>query len=256
MNDYDINSLIDTKLSKRSKDIRLESIKISKANGGYHYGGSFSSAEILITLYDKILTDEDKFILSKGHACWVYYVLLQERGFNPVLEGHPHLDLQNGVHWTTGSEGHGFPAGIGIAFAMKQMKKKGKVYVLMGDGECQEGTTWESLLLASHLELDNLVIIVDYNKIQGSGYVKDILPMESILSVVNSLNWEMMEVNGHDLRSIENTIKNMSKDKTPKFIFAHTVKGKGVSYMENAPEWHAKWPDQEHEKIAIDELSK
>ena len=105
MSDYDINSLIDTKLSKRSKDIRLESIKISKANGGYHYGGSFSSAEIFTTLYDKILTDDDKFILSKGHACWVYYVLLRE-GFNPVLEGHPHLDLQNGVHWTTGSEGH------------------------------------------------------------------------------------------------------------------------------------------------------
>ena len=256
MSDYDIDSLIDTKLSKRSKDIRLESIKISKANGGYHYGGSFSSAEILITLYDKILTDEDKFILSKGHACWVYYVLLQERGFNPVLEGHPHLDLQNGVHWTTGSEGHGFPAGIGIAFAMKQMKKKGKVYVLMGDGECQEGTTWESLLLASHLELDNLVIIVDYNKIQGSGYVTDILPMESILSVVNSLNWEMMEVNGHDLDDIENTIKNMNESNKPKFVFAHTVKGKGVSYMENEPAWHAKWPDPEHEKIAIEELSK
>ncbi len=256
MNDYDIDSLINTKLSKRSKDIRLDSIKISKANGGYHYGGSFSSAEILITLYDKILNDDDKFILSKGHACWVYYVLLQERGFDPVLEGHPHLDLQNGVHWTTGSEGHGFPAGIGIAFAMKQMKKKGKVYVLMGDGECQEGTTWESLLLASHLELDNLFIIVDYNKIQGSGYVKDILPMEAILSVVKSLNWEMMEVNGHDLESIEKTLKNMNKKNKPKFIFAHTVKGKGVSYMENAPEWHAKWPDPEHEKIAIDELSK
>ena len=178
------------------------------------------------------------------------------KNFNPVLEGHPHLDLLNGVHWTTGSEGHGFPAGLGMAFAKKKKKEPGLVYVLMGDGECQEGTTWESLLLASHLKLDNLVIIIDYNKIQGSGYVEDILPMESVLTLAKSLNWEVKEVNGHDLDDIENTIKNMNESNKPKFVFAHTVKGKGVSYMENEPAWHAKWPDPEHEKIAIEELSK
>ena len=129
------------------------------------------------------MKENDRFILSKGHACWVYYVLLHERNYSPVLEGHPHLDLQNGVHWTTGSEGHGFPAGLGMAFARKKMNEDGKVYVLMGDGECQEGTTWESLLLASHLKLDNLIIIVDYNKIQGSGFVEDILPMDSVLTL-------------------------------------------------------------------------
>ena len=163
--------------------------------------------------------------------------------------------MLNGVHWTTGSEGHGFPAGLGMAFAKKKKKEPGKVYVLMGDGECQEGTTWESLLLASHLKLDNLVIIIDYNKIQGSGYVEDILPMESVLTLAKSLNWEVKEVNGHDLDDIENTIKNMNESNKPKFVFAHTVKGKGVSYMENEPAY-AKWPDPEHEKIAIEELSK
>ena len=256
MSKYSVKNLINTELTSRSKEVRLKAIEISKANGGYHYGGSFSSAEILLTIYDKLITDKDRFILSKGHACWVYYVLLRERGFNPVLEGHPHLDLLNGVHWTTGSEGHGFPAGLGMAFAKKKKKESGLVYVLMGDGECQEGTTWESLLLASHLKLDNLVIIVDYNKIQGSGYVEDILPMESVLTLAKSLNWEVKEVNGHDLDDIENTIKNMNEPNKPKFVFAHTVKGKGVSYMENEPAWHAKWPDPEHEKIAIEELSK
>ena len=236
-----------------------------RCEGPTHLGGGLSIVEIMASLYGGVMKyrpsepnwpDRDRFILSKGHACWVYYVLLREKNFNPVLEGHPHLDLLNGVHWTTGSEGHGFPAGLGMAFAKKKKKEPGLVYVLMGDGECQEGTTWESLLLASHLKLDNLVIIVDYNKIQGSGYVEDILPMESVLTLAKSLNWEVKEVNGHDLDDIENTIKNMNEPNKPKFVFAHTVKGKGVSYMENEPAWHAKWPDPEHEKIAIEELSK
>jgi transketolase len=109
-----------------------------------------------------LLTEDDRFILSKGHGCWGYYVLLKEKGFSPLLEGHPHLDLKNGVHWTTGSEGHGFPAGIGMALARKIKKKPGIVYVIVGDGECQEGTTWESILIASHKKLDNLKIILDY----------------------------------------------------------------------------------------------
>ena len=143
-----------TKLNARSKKLRLDIIKLSKANGGYHYGGSFSCAEILINLYDKILKENDRFILSKGHGCWGYYVLLMENGYKPLLEGHPRLDLKNGVHWTTGSEGHGFPAGVGMALG--ENEKDGKVYVVIGDGECQEGTTWESILIASHHKLKNL----------------------------------------------------------------------------------------------------
>ena len=113
-------------LSKRSKKLRLDIIKLSKANGGYHYGGSFSCVEILLSLFDNVLNEKkDKFIMSKGHACWGFYVLLREKGLNPLLEGHPHRDIHNGVEWTTGSEGHGFPAAVGISLA-KKIKKEEK----------------------------------------------------------------------------------------------------------------------------------
>ena len=242
-----------TELNKRSKKLRLDIIELSKANGGYHYGGSFSCAEILISLYDKLLTEDDRFILSKGHGCWGYYVLLKEKGFSPLLEGHPHLDLKNGVHWTTGSEGHGFPAGIGMALARKIKKKPGMVYVIVGDGECQEGTTWESILIASHKKLNNLKIILDYNKIQGSGFVKDILPIDPIGEVAKLFGWEVSNIDGHDNVAIEKSLKK--KTSMPHLIIANTIKGKGVSYMENAPSWHAKGPSEDLHRQAIKELS-
>ena len=242
-----------TKLNARSKKLRLDIIKLSKANGGYHYGGSFSCAEILINLYDKILKENDRFILSKGHGCWGYYVLLMENGYKPLLEGHPRLDLKNGVHWTTGSEGHGFPAGVGMALGKKMKKKDGKVYVVIGDGECQEGTTWESILIASHHKLKNLKIILDYNKIQGSGFVNDILPIDPIGKVAELFNWEVSTIDGHDNDSIEKELKK--KTSMPHLIIANTIKGKGVSFMENSPPWHAKGPSEELEKKAFEELS-
>ena len=240
-------------LNERSKQIRRDLYHLSKANGGYHYGGTFSTIEILAQLYDRILTPKDKFILSKGHACWGYYVILRERGYNPTLEGHPHLDEHNGVHYTTGSEGHGLPGGLGMAFAKKKLKKDGKVFVLMGDGECQEGTTWESLLLAGFHKLDNLVAIVDFNKIQGSGYVKDILPVDCLDVVAKSCGWEVSVIDGHDNELIHETLSK--KTDKPHFIVANTVKGKGVSFMENQPEWHSKWPNKEQEEIILKELS-
>lgn len=243
-----------SELSRKSKDLRLDIIKLSKANGGYHYGGSFSCAEILLVLYEKILSDNDRFILSKGHACWGYYVMLRRKGLNPLLEGHPHLDLTNGVHWTTGSEGHGLPAGLGMSKARKILNKDGKIYVLMGDGECQEGTTWESFLLANQFKLNNLVVIVDNNKIQGSGFVDEILSVASVGNVAKEVGWEVARIDGHDEKSIEHELKK--NQKKPKIIIADTVKGKGVSYMENQPKWHANWPSPEFEKQAIEELSK
>ena len=240
-------------LNERSKQIRRETIILSKANGGYHYGGSFSAVEILISLYDKVLTSNDRFILSKGHACWPYYVLLRERGYDPKLEGHPTLDPKNGVHCSSGSEGHGLPVGIGMAMAKKRKGEEGNIYVLIGDGECQEGTTWESLLIAAHYKLDNLTVIVDYNKIQGSGLVNDILPIQGIDRIAKILGWLVSEINGHSCDEIETVIKVKSYEK-PRFIIAYTVKGKGVSFMENEPKWHAQWPDAEHEKQAFKEL--
>jgi transketolase len=240
-------------LNQRSKQVRRDIFALSAANGGYHYGGTFSCVEILIALYDHILQAGDRFILSKGHACWGFYVLLQERGFSPSLEGHPHLDLANGVHWTTGSEGHGFPAGVGMALARKMQNVPGKVYVVVGDGECQEGTTWESLMLAVRYKLSNLVVIMDANGIQGSDFVNNILPVKNIVAVAaRAAGWTIDIVDGHNIESLK---ESLSKDYSdPHFVIANTVKGKGVSFMENQPSWHANWPNMDLIKKALEEL--
>lgn len=262
-------------LNERSKQVRRDTIKLSKANGGYHFGGCFSCTEILIALFDHVLAQGDKFILSKGHACWPYYVLLMEEGNKPALTGHPSRDPYNGVPCTTGSLGHGLPMALGMALAKKVKGEPGKVYVLMGDGECQEGTTWESLLIAANLGLDNLVVIVDWNGIQGSGTVKDISPATGRFpDVSGKLGWECARVDGHDIGMVlgacvqtdrifckaldsdyvygKNGVENQA---APRIIFAQTVKGKGVSFMENDPAWHAKWLDDQHEAQAMEELA-
>lgn len=241
-------------MDDRSKQIRRDTLLLSKANGGYHYGGCFSAVEILIALFDHILQVNDRFILSKGHACWPYYVLLKEKGFNPKLEGHPSRDEQNGIHCSTGSLGHGLPMAIGMAMAKKTKGEDGRIYVLMGDGECQEGTTWESMLIAAHHKLDNLVAIVDWNGIQGSGFNKDILPLGGLYIVADALDWEVdRRYDGHSVEIMTNALR--IKASRPLMIIASTTKGKGVSFMENRPEWHAKWPDAEHEARAMREIS-
>lgn len=238
-------------LNNRSKELRKKAIKLSKANGGYHFGGSFSCCEILINLFDKIMTPDDKFILSKGHGCWAYYVLLMEKGFKPLLEGHPHYDPSNGVHCTTGSMGHGLPVGMGIALAKKMKNNNGRVFVLMGDGECQEGTTWESILIASKLGINNLIAIVDNNKIQGSGFVDDILPVVDILRETGkTAKWDVIDIDGHN----DDLLKVNLESKLPKLIIANTIKGAGVSFMENVPAFHSKWLDDSMEKQAMEEL--
>lgn len=242
-------------LNQRSKQVRRDAIAISKANGGYHYGGSFSCAEILVALYDSILKKEDKFILSKGHGCWVYYVLLRERGYNPLLEGHPHFDPHNGIYCTTGSMGHGLPVGMGIAMAKQIKNDTGHVYVIMGDGECQEGTTWESLLIAGRLKLQNLIAIVDYNRIQGSDYVENVLPMRKpVEAAASAAGWEVLEMDGHN-DDFLNWAKNRKLDGKPVLIVANTIKGKGVSFMENSPKWHSNWLGGDFEKKAMEELT-
>lgn len=242
-------------LNDRSKQVRRDAIHISKANGGYHYGGSFSCAEILIHLFDKIMDKEsgDRFILSKGHGCWVYYVLLREQGFNPTLEGHPHYEPENGIYCTAGSMGHGLPTAIGMALARKLKGEKNKVFVLVGDGECQEGTTWESILIASRLKLDNLVVILDNNKIQGSGYVDEILPVDKVLiASAQAADWKVEIIDGHNDELLN---VDLTPTGSPFLIVANTVKGKGVSFMENKPKWHSNWLGGELEQQAFEELS-
>lgn len=242
-----------TELTERGKQLRREAFALGKANGAYHWGGAFSIVEILIVLYDQVLGEGDKFILSKGHSCWPLYILLREKGLNPKLEGHPHRDEAQGIVCTTGSEGHGFPTAVGMALARKQRARPGRVFVLMGDGECQEGTTWESLLTAAHRKLDNLVVVVDMNKIQGSGFTGEILPVDRIGNIAKLLGWYVEEVDGHDVTALVGSLQRGLPD-MPRLVIAHTIKGRGVSFMEGRPEWHSKWPNPEQEAAFLKEL--
>lgn len=241
-------------MDDRSRQLRRDIIELSRANGGYHFGGTFSCVEILRVLFEScLLSENDRFILSKGHACWGYYVLLREKGLLPRLDGHPHRDVHNGVHWTTGSEGHGLPAAFGMALAKKLKEESGTVYVLVGDGECQEGTTWETILLAGHHRLSNLVVIVDNNGAQGSGFVADIAPVSSVIvPTARAAYWEVHRVDGHNLQDLRRAIACVSP--FPLLVLADTVKGKGVGFMEGKPEWHAKWLDDAHLQQALIEL--
>lgn len=243
-----------TELSQRSRQLRIETIRLAKANGGYHWGGCFSEVEILLALYDHLLTDLDAFILSKGHSCWPWYVLLREQGLNPELMGHPSRDSHNGILATTGSLGHGLPTGIGIAMARKIKADMGRVYVLLGDGECQEGTIWESLLIAAHHRLDNLYAIIDWNRCQGSGRVEDILPLPDMARIADICGWDVYQCNGHEVDEIAATMEVKGAEGKPRLLIAHTVKGKGISFMEDRPEWHAKWLDDKAETMALKEL--
>lgn len=242
-------------MNERSKQLRRDTIKLSHAHGGYHYGGCFSIIEILIALYDHHITETDVFILSKGHACWPWYVILREKGLNPKLEGHPSRDPYNGIICSTGSLGHGLPTAIGIALARKLKNEHGKVYVLMGDGECQEGTTWESLLIAAHHKLNNLIVIVDHNGIQGSGRVKDILPVTRMDEIADIIGWNSTSlIDGHNVEELREALSWSNESNHPNMITVSTIKGKGVSFMEDKPEWHAKYPDKEHVELAMMEL--
>lgn len=239
-------------LEKKSKWLRRETIRLAGENHGYHFGGSFSASEILISLYEFILKENDKFILSKGHACFPLYVLLKEKGYSPEICGHPSLDCNNGIFCSTGSLGHGLPMALGMSISKKLKKENGKIFILMGDGECQEGTTWESIAIASHHKLDNIIIIVDYNKIQGSGRVEDILSLGDFKKKFEAFGCAVISINGHSYPEIISALElNYNK---PLVIIANTIKGKGVSYMENKSEWHAKFPDEEQLKQAFKEL--
>ena len=154
-------------LKKKALKLRQKTFNAFIEKGEAHLGGSFSMIEILLAIYEIILKKNDKFILSKAHASFPLCLLLREKGFNTKIKTHLEIDEKNGINCTTGSLGHGLPIATGMAFAKKKLKKKGKVFVMISDGECQEGTTWESLLIAAKHKLDNLVIIVDYNKLQA-----------------------------------------------------------------------------------------
>jgi len=209
--------------------------------GEAHLGGSFSMIEILLALHEEVLNIEDKFILSKAHASFPYCIYLRENGFNPPISTHLEIDPENKIHCTTGSLGHGLPIALGMALARKIQNKKGNIYVMMSDGECQEGTTWESLLIATKHKLNNLNVLIDYNKIQALSTLDEGLPLDNLGSKFKAFNWDCIEIeDGHSFDEIIPLLQQENLSLRPRAFIFNTIKGKGIKAFEADPIWHAR----------------
>ena len=228
-------------LIKKATKLRIDTFLAFIKKGEAHLGGSFSMIETLLVLYEVIMKKNDKFILSKAHASFPLCILLREKGLKPKLTTHLELDPKNGIYCTTGSLGHGLPIATGMAFAKKHKNKTGKIYVMISDGECQEGTTWESLLIASKHKLDNLIVLVDYNKIQALSRLNDALPLKNLSKKFKAFNWKCINVkDGHSFKSLEKSFKKINKKGKPTALIVNTIKGKGIKEFENDPVLHAR----------------
>ena len=264
-----------TNLEQRAKNIRRNIVtEVYSAKSG-HPGGSLSAADILTELYfeqmdinkDNVNTiDRDRFVLSKGHASPLLYATLAEkdlldedlttfRNINSKLQGHPNMNYVAGVDMSTGSLGQGISCAVGMAISNKVDQNNHRIYVLLGDGECEEGEVWEAAMAASHYKLDNLCAILDYNHLQIDGNIDDVISPEPFASKFESFGWNVLDVNGHDFDQLRNAFNQakQTKDK-PTVIIAHTIKGKGVSYMDNNYAWHGAAPNDEQYETAMKEL--
>ncbi len=252
----------------------IESTHSAKAG---HPGGSLSAADVFTYLYFKELNIDpknpkwdgrDRFVLSKGHTAPGLYATLANRGFFPVedlktlrhidsyLQGHPNMNTVPGVDMSTGSLGQGISAAVGMAIAAKYQGKTNRVYTLLGDGEIQEGQVWEACMAASHYKLDNLCIIVDNNGLQIDGAVKDVMSPYPIVGKLEAFGFTVEAIDGHDFDAIEKAFANARENKgAPYAIVMTTVKGKGVSYMENQAGWHGKAPNDAECEQAMSELN-
>lgn len=265
-----------SQLVEISKELRVDIIKMINKAGSGHPGGSLSAIDILTYLYFEKMNvnidnpkakDRDRFVLSKGHSAPALYATLAKKGFFPkgeldnlrelgsILQGHPDAKKCPGVDICTGSLGQGFSNACGIALGQKLDKSDAKVYAILGDGEIQEGIVWEAMMAAAKYKLDNLVAIIDCNKIQLDGRTDEIMPMENLHARVANFGWNVVECDGHDFDEIHEAFTNADncKDK-PTCIIAHTIKGKGVSFMEDEVSWHGAAPNNEQTEEAIKEL--
>jgi transketolase len=261
-----------TPLDERSRHLRRQVVRVLQGGGRGHIGTSLSPVEILRVLFDSVLRYDaknpkwpgrDRFILSKGHGCIPLYVLLQEKGFFPeeelnkfcrfdgILGGHPDPKVP-GIEVSTGALGHGLPVAVGMAVAAKRRGDKHKVVTVLGDGECDEGSVWEAAMSAAKHELDNLTVIVDYNKQQSYATTYEVLDLEPFADKWKAFGFEVREVDGHDVRALEKTFAALPFAKgKPSALVCHTLKGKGVSFAENNLKWHHKSSLKANE---IDEL--
>lgn len=266
-------------LERKANDIRKDIIEMAyKAAGTSHPGPALSCADILAVLYFRNMNirpeeprweGRDRFVMSKGHACPALYAALAEagyfgkehfyafRGVHGMLQGHPSLNKTPGVDMTSGSLGNGVCIAAGMAYALKLKKNPAQVYALVGDGESQEGMVWETALLAPKLHLDNLTVIIDYNHFQSCGATDDIICMEPYEEKWRAFGWRVRQMNGHNIPDIASKLDEASQFRgLPTVIIAHTVKGKGVSFMEHNNAWHSKRPTEEQYLQAMAELSR
>ena len=239
----------------KARKLRQQTFQAFVEHGEAHLGGSFSMIEMLLALYESVLQEEDKFILSKAHASFPLCLLLQNKGLQPELRTHLELDPVNGIHCTTGSLGHGLPIATGMAMARKRLGRPGRIYVMISDGECQEGTTWESLLIGATHELDNLIVLVDYNKVQALTTVDDALPLGNLSAKFEAFNWECDDImDGHAFDQLVPALEKTSTLSKPRALIVHTIKGRGIRAFENDPAWHARKIKGEDLKIGRKEL--
>jgi transketolase len=268
---------LDTKATRAlARTIRRHVVQMTHRAKASHVGTSLSMAELLAVLYGGILRvdpstreslDRDRFVLSKGHGCAGLYAVLAERGFFPParlgefyqdgtrMAGHVTHGGIPGVEVSTGALGHGLSIACGMALAGRRDRRQFRVFALLSDGECDEGATWEAALLAGHHRLDTLVAIVDFNKIQSLGAVKEVLDLEPLAQKWKAFGWEAREIDGHDIAEIHCALSEIPlAPGRPTCVVAHTVKGKGVSFMENDLLWHYRAPDATELARALAEL--
>jgi transketolase len=263
-------------LEERAKIIRRYVIKMLTKAGSGHPGGSLSAVDLLVVLfYDKMRhnpqqpkwQDRDRFVLSKGHGCPALYAILADMGyfsvdkletlrqFGSILQGHPCMKTTPGIEISGGSLGQGLSVGLGIALAAKLDKKDYRTYVMLGDGEIEEGQIWEAAMAASHYKAENLCAILDQNELQIDGFIHDVMSSHPIPAKWRSFGWHVIEINGHNYKAIIDAYNEAEKIKgRPTIIVAKTVKGKGVSFMENQVDWHGKAPTKEEAEKALAEL--
>ena len=262
-----------------AKKLRKHIVKmIHNAKSG-HPGGSLSAIDILTVLYTKVMrqfpdwdknpnfADRDRFVLSKGHASAAIYSilahcgyfpeedLLEYRKFGTKLQGHPCCSKLKGIEVSTGSLGQGLSIGCGMALGLKLDKKESRVYVLMGDGELQEGSVWEAAMNAAHYNLNNITAIVDRNRLQIDGCTENVMAVGDVAKKFASFGWNTVEIDGHNIQEIYKALKDSEKSEKPTVIVANTIKGKGVSFMENQAGWHGKCPNDEQLAQALAELN-
>ena len=264
-------------LEEMAKTLRRHIIAMTAEAGSGHPGGSLSAADIVTALYFRVLNhrpadhhwaERDRFVLSKGHAAPLLYAALAESGYFPVkelltlrklgsrLQGHADRTCTPGIEMSTGSLGQGLSFGIGIALAARLNSQSYRVYVLMGDGECDEGQVWEAAMAAAHFKIDNLTAIIDHNNQQIDGWNWEVMNLEPLGDKWRSFGWHVIEIDGHDFNQILAAFEQAKSVKEqPTVIIAHTIKGKGVSFMENNLEFHGRAPTPEEAERALRELA-